>query len=286
MLETVREYGRRRLAEDAAPCLLGPDQAVWLARLAREHDTLRAALEDYRAQEAARRGAGGSDPGLRFANTLRQFWDMYGHYSEGRRWLQTLLGQGLGTTAARGFYEQALALFRQAEDMRGIADALNNLGIVAWTEDDYDRAQALYEESLAVDRALGDTYSIACALGNLGVAHYEDGDDQAAPSCCVESLALHRELGQRDGIVTTLSYLGVAHYEDRDDQAAPSCCVESLALYRELGQRDGIVTTLSYLGRVAARSGDLARAWALHQEALRHGQEIGEKGASPIRSAI
>ena len=108
MLETIREFGLERLtasgemeatrqahafyyfalAEEAAPELTGPRSAVWLQRLEREHDNLRAALEWSLEPEQT-----GSSPdmALRFCETLREFWDVRGHNSEGRAFLEQAL---------------------------------------------------------------------------------------------------------------------------------------------------------------------------------------------------
>src|SRR5258707_15396064 len=86
MLETIRAFaleelgacgeleqaGRRfrdyflRLAEEAEPHLIGPDQAVGLDRLEREHDNLRAALRWCIARGAA-------EEGLRLVGALWRF---------------------------------------------------------------------------------------------------------------------------------------------------------------------------------------------------------------------
>ena len=59
------------LAEQAAPALRGPTQAVWLARLAGEHDNLRAAL-DWCDQRGERQ------MGLRLGSALWRYWWMHG----------------------------------------------------------------------------------------------------------------------------------------------------------------------------------------------------------------
>ncbi|MBM3459804.1 MAG: tetratricopeptide repeat protein, partial [Armatimonadetes bacterium] len=228
LLETVRQYGQDRLrerdeeaawrdrhlahylalAEEAAPELTGREQAAWLVRLETEHDNLRAALE------WSGETGGGAESGVRLAGALWRFWEMHGHFTEGREWLARVLDAGAGTApvvraealngagnlandqgdyaAARAFHQESLAIRRGLGDRRGIAGSLNNLGNVACDQSDYGAARALLEESLAIKRELGDQRGIAGSLGNLGRTVVEQGDYAAARALQEESLAIGR----------------------------------------------------------------------------------------------
>jgi predicted ATPase/class 3 adenylate cyclase len=105
VLETIRELASERLtaagetpmlerrhatyfaalAEAAIPEIVGEQQALWLERVSREHDNLRAAL---------RRTIDGADgeTAMRIAGALWRFWQQRGHLSEGRRWCREALG--------------------------------------------------------------------------------------------------------------------------------------------------------------------------------------------------
>src|SRR5262249_16469225 len=97
LLETMRQYGRERLAEagesealynrhcdfylqlaeEGEPRLYGPEQGVWYDYLESEYDNLRTALEWCHREESA-------DRALRFAVALSAFWDVRGYFKEGR----------------------------------------------------------------------------------------------------------------------------------------------------------------------------------------------------------
>src|SRR5205085_9249608 len=113
------------LAEDAELELVGPQGAVWLDRLEREHDNLRAALlwsleqaEDESAREDERSG----EIALRFGGALRELWRVHGHISEG--W---------------NFLERALVA-RKGSDPFAQAKALIATATLTYVQGDYERA--------------------------------------------------------------------------------------------------------------------------------------------------
>ena len=310
MLETLREFGLERLAEageveatrrahaewclalakQAEPHLSGPEQGVWLARLESEHDNLRAAL-------AAPDDAG--DRTLRLAAALWRFWDMRGHFSEGRRWLEQALAgsaanhpatvaradalNGSGVLAylqgdyARAVtrYQESLAIRRQRADKAGVAASLNNLGLVAEDQGDHAGAVALYEESLAVRRELGDQLNIAASLNNLGVVAEDQGDYARATKLHEEALAIMRKLGNQRGVAVSLSNLGRVAHEQGDDARSVVLLEECLEILRALGDRNGYIVGLEDVAGLAASVTNAAPVVRLLSAAAVLREELG-----------
>lgn len=172
MLETLREYGLDalaaneeleatrqahatyylRLAQEAEPELGGPQQVIWLERLEREHDNLRAAMQWSLEQAGGERAEQRKETALRLSAALRLFWMIHGPISEGRSFLEQAL------TARRGIVAsvQAKALLAAAS--------------LAVYIDDTEQAEMLCGESLTLCRELGDRAGIAFSLYLLGDA--------------------------------------------------------------------------------------------------------------------
>jgi hypothetical protein len=119
----------RDLAERGAVELWGPDEQIWLGRLAAEHDNLRAALGWSLWADA--------EIGIRLASRLWGFWLLRGFLVEGSQWLQALLARGVSPTGHR-------------------ATALLSAPALAMRMAEQERAKAWLEESRALFRTLGD----------------------------------------------------------------------------------------------------------------------------------
>ncbi len=240
MLETIRAFAADRLsgmgeeadlskrhaewclglAMSALPGLGGPEQAIWLNRLAVEHENLRAAL----AWGESRQGWNGR---LQLPAALWEFWKVGGHLSEGRRWLQQALGPGhddgdaqdrleaitgAGVLAmdqgdyevAQAWLNEGLVLARAESDRGREAAFLNNLGAVALSRGVLGEAETLFSESLALSEAIGDLGRRADALANLGALEHFAGDVVAATRRYSEALRLWRESGDTRGVVDML----------------------------------------------------------------------------------
>ena len=295
-VEAVRERHRDyflALAEAAEPKLDGADQAEWLKRLEEEHDNLRSAL-DWSLVEA---GSGG---GLRLCGALQKFWWTRGHFSEGRDWCVRVLGKtgseertrerakalnAAGALAylqgdypaARGLFDESLAVARQLGDRGSAARSLNRLGSVAYSQGSYGSARALFEECLAIMRELGDRNGMDASLTNMGHVAVEQGNYPAAGALHEESLAIARELGDRGSMAATLNSLGHVAFNQGDFAVARALHEESLAIGRELGDRPGIARSLDSLGYEACDQGHYYDAGAVHREGLLIRRELGDR---------
>jgi predicted ATPase/Tfp pilus assembly protein PilF len=272
MLETVRQYGLQQLermgetavvqdrhlhwcvalAEQAAPSLQGAQQEVWLERLEREHDDLRAAL-----RWSLRAGTAGS-AALRLAGSLARFWLMHTHFSEGRRWLGEMLAAEGGTATER-------------------ARALDGAGLLAEGQGAYEEATRLLEESLALWRTIDDRPGVARALANQGLVAERQGQYARARGLLEEALAIFRALDARDDIAGTLMALGLVVEFQGDYRTAWSVLEESLSLFRALGDGWGVANTLGNLAVTATRHGEYARALVLYEEALMQARAVGDR---------
>jgi predicted ATPase/class 3 adenylate cyclase len=305
LLETLRQFGRERLAESgesaavrdrhlawalalgerAAPELRGPRLDEWLDRLEGEIDNVRAAL--YWAADG-----GSVEQGLRLASALEQFWFLRAHVSEVLELLTALLSRPPATrtgaraaalmTAARCRNQlgEPEAEQRQAEAAEGLAiarevgDAHTEALALFWLSanlrrSDPELATSRLEQALAAFRTLGDRWWTAVALYGIGnvLVYAPDGQAQARTRY-EESLALWRETGDPWGISRALSRLGFVAREAGEAAAARPLFEESLALCRQIGDRHGIGWTLMNLGDVAADLGEHALARRHYAESL------------------
>jgi non-specific serine/threonine protein kinase len=309
MLEVVREYARERLqargvARDAerrhAELFLelareawkGTTESArtpeWLGRLEEEGGNLKAALAWWLEHDV--------EACLRLASSLDSYWNVRGHYREGRAWIEAALGRSSAGspvpdrarskalhmlsslaceqgdyTAARAFAAERLPLVRAAGDERNVAWTMIDFGVVAHRQGDNAAARSAFEEALTVARKLGDKRLTACALTSLGQAARSDGEYAVARSFNEEALALFKEIKEMAAIGVSLDNLGAVAYLEGDFAASTSYYTAALEAYRELGFKNGISTALDGLAALAMKRGELERAARLAgaAEALR-----------------
>jgi predicted ATPase/transcriptional regulator with XRE-family HTH domain len=290
LLETVREYALLRLRERSeqrtirerharhflalAEAALGPEllpTPAYLACLETERDNLRAAMEW--AKEARE-----AELGLRLICAHREFWLIRGQCIEGQQRAEEALAiggdvptllrsQALGVAGfmarVRGdlaraivLQEQSLALARELSDPLQIADACQQLGVLAAFANDTQRARSRFEESLALTRAAGNIRGIAISTHLLAWFAWQQGQPEQAQAWWEESLALYRELGDRARMAWISSNLAEIAVGERELQRARDLLLEGLALGEEAGYAFISMYFLETLANVATLEGD------------------------------
>ena len=105
-------------------------------------------------------------------------------------------------------FEEALRLYRALQDRRGMAIALNRLGVVALMEKKFAAARQHFSESLRLSEALGDAHLMAGAYVNLGEVARLQGDLDEARACYQQAGELFAGLRLRRGVLIVENNLG------------------------------------------------------------------------------
>lgn len=291
MLETIREYGLERLAEQdevgaarrahagyflelserAEPRLRGPEQIVWLRRLAAERENLLAAF--HFACDT-----GDAAMAVRLAAAVSPLWTVQGNHAEAAAWLRAVLElPGEAPPPAR---RAATAAYLFNTVLTG-GRAGGDLPIEALLARLPDRAEpddhpvaALLDPALAFLRA--DTAAGLAAIARLrehpdpwargtlmllaALLHGQDGDTDAMRADLAEAAGAFRATGDRWGLAMALTFEAHVHLVLGDFPVAMAAAEEAATLLHTLDATADAALQRVLLAVALIWHGDLTRA--------------------------
>ncbi|MCB9633674.1 MAG: tetratricopeptide repeat protein [Sandaracinus sp.] len=176
------------------------------------------------------------------------------------------------------------ALFVAADDQRGVASSIDDIGKVHWLRGSYEPAERFFLRALDIRRELAATTpspelarSIALSLNNLGLVYQDSGRFEEARRAFEEALHLRQEIGDRPGIAQTLNNLGTIHQDDGDEPRAIELFREALEVARQVGDRMRQAVILTNLGETQYRLGTPDDAIATLTEAEQISRTLGDR---------
>jgi predicted ATPase/DNA-binding SARP family transcriptional activator len=302
LLETIRQYALEKLveggeassirdqhldfylslAEKSEPHIFGHESAIWITRLDKELDNIRAAMEWSTNSDKA-------VAALRMAGSLAYFcyfWFARGNLlSEWQHRIQLALSrpEGMERTLARakalnglGFMywadmyptdrrselEEALDIARELGDQRNIATALRYLGLLASMQGNYVEARSLLEQSLEIWRMMGPEGKggLSWTLTFLGDIALNQNESNEARSIYEEAVEILMEIGDKNFLAYSVRRLGLLAWREKDYRTAIALCKESLSLNRELSDLRGVLACVAGFADIAVAQGKFERA--------------------------
>ena len=152
-------------------------------------------------------------------------------------------------------------LAEKVGDIKGLARALNNLGVIDQRRGDGPGAMTLFEASLRLYRQAGLQLEIAAELNNLGfVASSMLADYDRALAYQLEALKIREALGDENAIALSMNNIGIIYDRTGDFDKAIECFQQSLELRKGTNAQNRIAATLTNLGDVYLEKGDLQKA--------------------------
>ncbi|WP_307835272.1 ATP-binding protein [Streptomyces adelaidensis] len=293
LLETIRQYGRERLAESGeeegllrrhrdfflalaqrlADRWCGPGQQEGLVRLRTEHANLLAALDC------------GGDPQavLALAAALRFHWCVGGFLGEGRRQFDRVLAAAPEPTPARAralwvaawvavlqgdlaaahrWLDEAGELGERLDDPVACAYVQSLRGSSALFRGQLEEAVSWFEGAVAAHTALDEGAGTVFTLFQLTAAHTARGESRAVETGR-QAVALAEANEERWGRAQALWALGHAAWARGDEEEAMALSRLSLEAQRGFNEYVGAALALALLAWVTASGGDHERAGRL-----------------------
>jgi len=300
-LETIRQFVERKLKQEHRSALLkrrhrdcflqyaegaqigasSPEESEWFRRFELELDNFRVAidwsLESKHALEACR-----------FAKSLARFWDTYGHLSEGRLRVTTILDQATNEVprplvghlhinagwmafaqrdidAALRHFTCALTVSEGVVNLRSIGHIHNGLASAYLLAGNYAEAEEHYRIALAISRELQLASGLATVLNNLGELEIVRGNYVAARSHLGE--ALEAEPPSRESQGQILCNLGMLECIERNYEEAKRLSIRALGIFKEAAVPVNNPTAIALLGVAEAGLGNAEQASGLFASA-------------------
>ena len=274
MLETIREFGLERLAEEAdadeiqgrlldlvverteaaEPRLAQVEDDGTFARLEADYDNTRSALRWAIA-------TGRAEPAQRIAAAIWRYWQRQGLLEEGAWWVEQVLALSDEPTAAR-----ARALIAQ--------------GSIAYWREDYPATRAPYEGALAIYRLLGDAPGVAWATYNLAFSKVTTGDVETARDMFRDALDRFVVVDDAVGRREAMNLVGWTELMLGDPDAAEPYMRESLEMVgddtlRAADMKIGVAQVHRMRGDYALARRVLASSLEVLREARNLGITVG-----------
>jgi tetratricopeptide (TPR) repeat protein len=170
--------------------------------------------------------------------------------------------------AAERNHEEAVALFRQADDPLGLAEALNLLASLQLQRNQLEAAMANLAEAIRIHEAANYPVGAAKNRGMLSIGYARAGDFEQARSVIMAAIAVFRAGGQEPTLGMALGNCGVFCFKLGRDEESLACLNEALALSEAQGYRLASSRHLANLVNVLRRLGRLDEALACCDRAI------------------
>jgi predicted ATPase/DNA-binding SARP family transcriptional activator len=281
-----------RFLQTARDQLHGPDQEAWIDRIEAEEPNVHAAL-DWAAEH---------DPALAvaLAVALWPYWDLRWRERFAISFLTGLLDRQAADMAvadrawaltvmadlaanpgevrlARRPAEQAVGLFRELGEERGLCSALIALACADRDEGALDAADRCLDEAWAIADRLGDPWLVVRALTSAWAIASRRGASDRAEQLAREEVAAFARLGSRRGQATAMRHLAVTLQQRGDLDGATELCQQALAVWEELGERPAVAHAQTTLADITRGRGDRDGAAVMYERALAELCAVGDR---------
>ena len=166
------------------------------------------------------------------------------------------------------YSKEALVLAESIDYDKGIAYALNNLGVIQNKIGNLDKALGFFFQSWRIHQAIDNQDGLAATLNNIGTVYSSKKNYNKALDYFVRAHKIVQSLQDTSRIIGSLNNIGNVHLARNEDPQAMRYYQESLDLYNALSNRFQAFDPHTNVGNIHFRQGDYDSALYYYQQSL------------------
>lgn len=307
MLESIRQYAIekagneeeinqrhlnyfKKLVDSTKMRFGNEDMLKWIRKLDAEMGNIRKAIQWGMEHD--------TESAHEITNFLTEYWQAKGFFREGYQTckklleldenaepihkanalhnISTMLYSLANLAESEKYADEALAIFREIDDRKGIVNCLNILGVVSnMNSERSEEAFGHLNKALEISRELNIKETLANTLYNLSYTSKIENEIEKLKEYRYESLSLYRELGHSNKVALILASLGILERNRKNPEKAREFTEESLSILREIGDKYLESINLINLGCINMDQNDTLNAIELFDESMSISEKHG-----------
>ena len=172
------------------------------------------------------------------------------------------------------YYNKALELQEEIKDKLGTANTLNNIGYVYHHLGDIPKALECYHKCLKISEEIDNKVGVSTVLNNLGLLYVNQDETAKAIEYYKRSLKICEEINDVQGIGSALNNIGSAYDNVKEGNQAMEYYNKSLNVYKTYNDKLGIATVLNNIGLNYHEKNKLKEALNCYLQSLALHEEI------------
>jgi tetratricopeptide (TPR) repeat protein len=191
------------------------------------------------------------------------------------------------TERAFSFFQEALKIREKHEDRKGIADILNNIGMIEALRNHEESALQYYQRSLELQEALGERQKQSNVYNNIGNVLEVLGRNEESLASHRKALELRVAIGDPRGQLNSMLNIGNCYFNAGDIDLAERTIREIIPKAEELGSKNLILNIAERMMAIAEMKNEWENAyrWA-RRSLIEQRSVIGEDRIQSISEAL
>ncbi len=188
---------------------------------------------------------------------------------------------------ALDYGNQALELSKELNYQKGIAQALNDMGIVYIDQGKYSSAIEFFNESMLIRSNLNDSAGIASLYNKMGIVYQKQGKLKDALENQIEALKIYEALKQDLWIGYCLNNIAIVHQNLENLDKSMEFHLRALKYRKKMGDAYGEAGSYGNIANVYVKQKDTISAIKYYEKALVTFRKINnEEGISIMLSNL